>query len=86
MAVNPIATGYGPSVTRTQRILFDGDERNFTLTIQDLSGGVRVYTIQVLYFSLVKGDNDVNPKLFIVYFTMMNYFISVPYKCILFIV
>ena len=44
----------------------------FILTIQDLSGGVRVYTIQVLYFSLVKGDNDVNPKLFIVYFTMMN--------------
>ena len=57
----------------------------FILTIQDLSGGVRVYTIQVLCFSLVKGDNDVNPKLF-VYFTMMNYFIYVPYKCILFIV
>ena len=31
MAVNRIATGYGPSVTRTQRILFDGDKRNFTL-------------------------------------------------------
>ena len=28
MAVNPIATGYGASVTRTQRILFGGDERN----------------------------------------------------------
>ena len=36
---------------------------------------LRLY--QYIFF-LVKGCNDVNPKLFTIYFTMMNYFIYAP--------
>ena len=55
MAVNPIATGYGPSVTRTQRILFDGDERNFTLWETKFLGYMRIRNLHQIFKDL---DND----------------------------
>ena len=55
MAGKPNATGYGPSVTMTQKNLFDGDERNFSLWETKFLGFKRIRNLHPVFKDL---DND----------------------------
>ncbi|KAK3716455.1 hypothetical protein RRG08_057378 [Elysia crispata] len=51
MATN-IALGYGPRSSRTLRILFDGDERNFSLWETKFLGFMRIRNLQAVFKDL----------------------------------
>ncbi|GFO13972.1 CCHC-type Zinc finger, nucleic acid binding protein a [Plakobranchus ocellatus] len=57
---NPYATGYGPSANRTFRILFDGDERKFSLWETKFLGFImRVRNLHSVFKDLSNQDTPV---------------------------
>ncbi|GFO16134.1 CCHC-type Zinc finger, nucleic acid binding protein a [Plakobranchus ocellatus] len=57
---NPCATGYGPSANRTFRILFDGDERKFSLWETKFLGFMRVRNLHSVFKDLSNQDTPVD--------------------------
>ncbi|GFO01845.1 CCHC-type Zinc finger, nucleic acid binding protein a [Plakobranchus ocellatus] len=57
---NPCATGYGPSANRIFRILFDGDERKFSLWETKFLGFMRVRNLHSVFKDLSNQDTPVD--------------------------